>query len=110
MLRKVSRPWNRPNISTVIPAVQRERTWPTFARHRRGDDASQGDGAGAGVEQLAEGFADQVEGRLGAGAEDAVDGGLELAGGFGEAGVDARHGGLVGLEPALEEIGLTLGF
>ena len=51
----------------------------------------------------------RVEGRLGAGAEDAVDGGLELAGGFGEAGVDARHGGLVGLEAALEEIGLPLG-
>src|SRR5215471_19336153 len=109
MLQKVSRPWNRPNIPTVIPAVQRARTWPTFARHRRGDGASQGDGARARVEQLVEGFAGSVEGRLGAGAEDAVDGGLELAGGFGEAGVNARHGGLAGLEPALEEIGLPLG-
>lgn len=62
-----------------------------------------------GVEHLVEGVAGQVEGRLGAGAEDAVDGGLELAGGFGEAGVDARHSRLVGLEPALEEIGLPLG-
>src|SRR5690348_370621 len=49
------------------------------------------------------------QGGSGAGAEDGVDGGLEFAGGFGEAGADARHGGLVGLEAALEEIGLTLG-
>ena len=112
----------------MIPAVQHERTCPTRASptsasksemyagndiDQRLDDGETAprkrDGARAGVEHLVEGFAGQVEGRLGAGAENAVDSGLELAGGFGKAGVDARHGGLVGLEAALEEIGLPLG-